>query len=90
MNTDGELVVNSSRHRTQKCARASAAAALPTALTMHVCVASRQNYEDALEKLQAMIDTAATPPTGPSDETIQKVKTLYVARPTRDSSWADD
>jgi hypothetical protein len=41
---------------------------------------SRQNYEDALEKLQVMIDTAATPPTGPSDETIKKVKTLYVSR----------
>ena len=40
--------------------------------------ASRQNYEDALEKLQEMIDTAAKPPTGPSDETIKKVKTLYV------------
>lgn len=41
---------------------------------------NRQNYEDALEKLQAMIDTAATPPQGPSQETIQKMKTLYVAR----------
>ena len=31
-----------------------------------------------MEKLQVMIDTAAKPPTGPSDETIKKVKTLYV------------
>ena len=28
-----------------------------------------------------MIDTAAKPPTGPSDETIKKVKTLYVLAP---------
>jgi hypothetical protein len=28
-----------------------------------------------------MIDTAAKPPTGPSDETIKKVKTLYVCAP---------
>jgi len=39
----------------------------------------RQNYEDALEKLQTMIDAAAQPPTGPSDATIQKVKGLCVA-----------
>lgn len=53
MNSEGELVVNSSRHRTQK-----------------------QNFEDALEKLQEMIDTAATPPTGPSQQTIAKVKVM--------------
>ena len=46
-------------------------------LTARAVAASRQNYEDALEKLQEMIDTAAKPPTGPSDETIKKVKTLY-------------
>jgi len=51
--------------------------------------ASRQNYEDALEKLQVMIDTAAKAPTGPSDETIKKVKTLYVAPPAR-RVWARD
>lgn len=51
VNSEGELVVNSSRHRTQK-----------------------QNYEDALEKLQEMIDTAATPPAGASQQTIAKVK----------------
>ena len=53
MNGEGELVVNSSRHRTQK-----------------------QNFEDALEKLQAMIDAAAVPPTGPSEATIGKMKSL--------------
>ena len=40
--------------------------------------ARRQNYEDAVEKLQAMIDTAATPPQGPSQETIQKLKSMCV------------
>ena len=75
MNNEGELVVNSSRHRTQKCARALC---FPTRRSPHprALAASRQNYEDAVEKLQEMIDTAAKPPTGPSDETIKKVKTL--------------
>ena len=77
MNNEGELVVNSSRHRTQKCVRA-ACCACACVLTARAVGASRQNYEDALEKLQEMIDTAAKPPTGPSDETIKKVKTLYV------------
>ena len=82
MNNEGELVVNSSRHRTQKCAltcsvvlpHVHAPARLLTAALSH----HRQNYEDALEKLQAMIDAAAKPPQGPSDETIKKVKTLCV------------
>ncbi len=83
MNSEGELVVNSSRHRTQKCARARApkAAALPRSRRSRAppvlrLSPRRQNYEDALEKLQAMIDTAATPPQGPSAETIKKVKSL--------------
>ena len=82
MNSEGELVVNSSRHRTQKCV-------WPPRFPVcwppdsHAVTGSRQNYEDAVEKLQEMIDTAAKPPTGPSDETIKKVKTLYVCAAQR-------
>ena len=70
MNNEGELVVNSSRHRTQKCGAAG------PMVEAYADVAPRQNYDDALEKMQVMIDTAAKPPTGPSEETIKKVKTL--------------
>ncbi|KAK3280237.1 hypothetical protein CYMTET_11908 [Cymbomonas tetramitiformis] len=53
INNEGYLVLNSSRHRTQ-----------------------RQNYEDALQKLQIVIDDCSRPPTGPSDAKIKKVKKL--------------
>ena len=36
----------------------------------------KQNYEDAMAKLQEMIDAAAQPPTGPSDDTIKRMKSL--------------
>eukprot|EP00240_Pyramimonas_obovata_P008054 CAMPEP_0118927086 /NCGR_PEP_ID=MMETSP1169-20130426/4648_1 /TAXON_ID=36882 /ORGANISM="Pyramimonas obovata, Strain CCMP722" /LENGTH=179 /DNA_ID=CAMNT_0006868781 /DNA_START=287 /DNA_END=826 /DNA_ORIENTATION=- len=53
INNEGYLVINSSRHRTQKA-----------------------NYEDAMKKMQALIDDNAKPPGGPSDKTIKKVEKL--------------
>eukprot|EP00850_Spirogloea_muscicola_P012234 SM000078S22093 [mRNA] locus=s78:353984:355481:- [translate_table: standard] len=53
INKDGELVVSSTRTRTQK-----------------------GNIQDALEKLQAIIDAAAYVPPPPSEETKTRIKKL--------------
>ncbi|XP_047307347.1 peptidyl-tRNA hydrolase ICT1, mitochondrial [Impatiens glandulifera] len=56
INKDGELVVSSTKTRTQK-----------------------GNIEDALEKLQAIIDAASYVPPPPSQEQIQKIGKLAAA-----------
>eukprot|EP00238_Polyblepharides_amylifera_P012475 CAMPEP_0196581372 /NCGR_PEP_ID=MMETSP1081-20130531/33840_1 /TAXON_ID=36882 /ORGANISM="Pyramimonas amylifera, Strain CCMP720" /LENGTH=240 /DNA_ID=CAMNT_0041901579 /DNA_START=96 /DNA_END=818 /DNA_ORIENTATION=- len=53
INNEGFVVINSTRHRTQK-----------------------KNFEDALEKMQTLIDDAAKPPTGPSAAKIKRVEKL--------------
>ncbi|XP_071917897.1 uncharacterized protein [Coffea arabica] len=54
INKDGELVISSTRTRTQK-----------------------GNIEDALAKLQAIIDEASYVPPPPSEETVKKITKFY-------------
>eukprot|EP01018_Ginkgo_biloba_P008318 Gb_36458 [translate_table: standard] len=53
INSEGDLVISSTRTRTQK-----------------------GNIDDALEKIQAIIDAAAYVPPAPSDEKKKKIKKL--------------
>nr|GFD24487.1 peptidyl-tRNA hydrolase ICT1, mitochondrial [Tanacetum cinerariifolium] len=56
INKDGELVISSTKTRTQK-----------------------GNIEDALEKLQAIIDAASYVPPPPSEEQVKKITKIAAA-----------